>query len=181
MKMKLSNIALATMMAVFSFSVFDAQATDTHNGTVTFNGKIIDTPCSVSQDDLAQTIEFGEISKTVLEGGGTSVIKPFDITLKDCSIETSTSAKVVFSGGTAAGTNNKLLALHGTAGGAGIAVLYSGEKVSFDGATAAVSNYKLVNGDNTLSFTSYVQKLPTDTDVTTGNFESTANFVISYE
>lgn len=179
--MKLSKIAVATVIAASSFSVLNVQATDSHNGTVTFKGKILDTPCSISQDDLAQTIEFGEISKTVLEEGGTSVIKPFDITLKDCSIETSTTAKVVFSGGTAAGTNNKLLALHGSAGGAGIAVLYSGEKVSFDGSTAAVSDYNLVNGDNTLSFTSYVQKLPTDTDVTTGNFESTANFVISYE
>lgn len=179
--MKLSSIALATMMAVTSLTVVNVQAADSHNGNVTFKGKIIDTPCSVSQDDLAQTIEFGEISKTVLNNGGTSVIKPFDITLRDCSIETSTTANVVFSGGTAAGTDNKLLALNGGASGAGIAIQYSGEKVSFDGATAAVSNYNLVNGDNTLSFTSFVQKLPSVTDVTTGNFESTANFVISYQ
>ncbi|OSN04692.1 fimbrial protein [Lonsdalea iberica] len=179
--MKLSNIAVAMAITVSSFSVMNVQATDSNNGTVTFKGEILDTPCSVSQEDLAQTIEFGEISKTELEGGGTSVVKPFDITLKDCSIETSTTAKVVFSGSTADGTENKLLALHGSAGGAGIAVLYSGEKVSFDGSTAAVSDYKLVEGDNTLSFTSYVQKLPTDKDVTTGDFESTANFVISYE
>ncbi|KHN53944.1 fimbrial protein [Pectobacterium fontis] len=182
--MTLSKITLASLISVI-FSV-GAHAADSHNGTVTFKGKIIDTPCSISQDDLHQTIEFGEISKTVLENGGTSEIKPFDITLKDCSLDTATSAKIVFSGGVASGTNNELLALNGSAAGAGIAVERIGEKIKFDGATPAVSATPLSNGDNTFSFTSYVEKLPTPESgaapaITTGSFSSTANFVVSYQ
>ncbi|KAA8997636.1 type 1 fimbrial protein [Affinibrenneria salicis] len=178
--MKFSKLALASVIAATFIAASGAQAADSHNGTVTFKGKIIDTPCSVSQDDLAQTVEFGEISKTVLENGGTSEIKTFDITLKDCAIDTATTASVVFSGGTATGSDNKLLALNGGATGAGIAVEYSGEKITFDGATKAVNGYNLAKGDNTFAFTSYVQKIASATAVTTGSFESTANFVISY-
>ncbi|WP_409159673.1 fimbrial protein [Pectobacterium sp. B2J-2] len=182
--MKLSKIVLTSLIpVVFSFG---ANAVDTHNGSVTFKGKIIDTPCSISQEDLHQTIEFGEISKTVLENGGTSDIKPFDITLKDCSLDTATSAVIVFSGGVASGTNNELLALNGSAGGAGIAVERVGEKIKFDGTTPAVAATPLANGDNIFSFTSYVTKLPTPQEgeapvVTTGSFASTANFVVSYQ
>ena len=175
--MKLSKFTLASLISVI-FSV-GAQAADSHNGSVTFKGKIIDTPCSVSPEDLHQTIDFGEISKTVLENGGTSEIKPFDITLKDCSLDTATSAKIVFSGGVASGTNNELLALNGSASGAGIAVERVGEKIKFDGTP-------LANGDNIFSFTSYVAKLPTPQEgespvITTGSFASTANFVVSYQ
>ncbi|UVO09242.1 type 1 fimbrial protein [Pectobacterium polonicum] len=182
--MKLSKFALASLISVI-FSV-GAQAADSHNGSVTFKGKIIDTPCSVSPEDLHQTIDFGEISKTVLENGGTSEIKPFDITLKDCSLDTATSAKIVFSGGVASGTNNELLALNGSASGAGIAVERVGEKIKFDGTTLAVAATPLSNGDNIFSFTSYVEKLPTPEAgqapvVTTGSFSSTANFVVSYQ
>nr|UKE83042.1 fimbrial protein [Pectobacterium sp. PL152] len=135
---------------------------------------------------MHQTIEFGEISKTVLENGGTSEIKPFDITLKDCSLDTATSAKIVFSGGAASGTNNEMLALNGSATGAGIAVERVGEKIKFDGTTPAVPATPLANGDNIFSFTSYVAKLPTPQEgesptITTGAFSSTANFVVSYQ
>ncbi|MBG6240915.1 MAG: type 1 fimbrial protein [Candidatus Symbiopectobacterium sp. Dall1.0] len=182
--MKLTKAALASAIAM-TF-ILSANAADTHNGTVTFNGTIIDTPCSVDQDDLHQTVEFGEISKAVLENGGTSDIKSFDIELKDCSLDTATTAKIVFNGGTAAGTNSELLALNGAASGAGIAVKYSGSKIKFDGATPAVNASPLSNGDNTFSFSTYVEKLPTPqsgtaVDITTGEFTSTANFVVSYQ
>lgn len=182
--MKLSKIALTSIVTMMCS--LGANAADSHNGSVTFKGKIIDTPCSVSQEDLQQTVEFGEISKTVLENGGTSDIKVFDITLKNCSLDTATSAKIVFSGGSASGTNNELLALNGSASGAGIAVEYSGSKIKFDGITPAVPATPLANGDNTFSFTSYVEKLPVPQEgeaaaITTGTFASTANFVVSYQ
>lgn len=182
--MKLSKITLASLISVI-FSV-GAHAADSHNGSVTFKGTIIDTPCSVSQEDLHQTVEFGEISKTLLESGSTSDIRTFDITLKDCSVDTATSAKFVFSGGVASGSNNELLALNGSAGGAGIAVERSGEKIKFDGTTPAVPATALSGGDNVFSFTSYVEKLPTPAEgdapvITTGTFSSTANFVVSYQ
>ncbi|MBG6248201.1 MULTISPECIES: fimbrial protein [Symbiopectobacterium] len=153
--MKLTKAALASAIAM-TF-ILSANAADTHNGTVTFKGKVIDTPCPVDQDDLQQTVEFGEISKAVLENGGT-----------------------------AAGTNSELLALNGAASGAGIAVKYSGSKIKFDGTTPAVNASPLSNGDNTFSFSTYVGKLPTpqsgtEVDITTGEFTSTANFVVSYQ
>lgn len=182
--MNLSKIALASFITMIYAA--GAHAADSHNGSVTFKGKIIDTPCSVSQEDLQQTVEFGEISKTVLENGGTSDIKTFDITLKDCSLDTSTSAKIVFSGGAASGTNSELLALNGSASGAGIAVEYAGSKIKFDGSTPAVDATPLANGNNIFSFTSYVEKLPVPqggqaATITTGSFASTANFVVSYQ
>ncbi|MCG8156920.1 type 1 fimbrial protein [Brenneria goodwinii] len=179
--MKLSKIALATIVAASCVMSTGVHAYDNHNGVVTFKGNIVNTPCSVSQDDLKQSVEFGDISKVVLENGGTSDVKSFDITLKDCAIETSNTANVTFSGGTVTGSNNKMLALNGSATGAGIVVKYSGEAIAFDGATAAVSDYNLANGDNTFSFSSYVEKAVNATGVTTGTFESTANFVISYQ
>lgn len=182
--MKLSKLTLAS--AIACSSILAAHAADTHNGSVTFNGKIIDTPCSVSQEDLQQTVEFGEISKMTLDTVGTSDIRTFDITLKNCSLDTATAAKIVFNGGTASGTNNELLALNGSASGAGIAVEYSGDKIKFDGATAAVDAAQLSTGDNRFAFTSYVAKLPTPesgtaAEIVTGSFTSTANFVVSYQ
>ncbi|MCG8706996.1 type 1 fimbrial protein [Brenneria sp. 4F2] len=189
--MKLSKIALATIFAASCVMASAVQAEgegenaavsyDSHNGTVTFKGKIVNTPCSVSQDDLDQSVDFGEISKIVLQNGGTSEVKNFDITLKDCAIETSNTASVKFAGGTVTGSNNKMLALNGSASGAGIVVKYSGTAIAFDGTTPAVSGYNLVNGDNTFTFSSYVEKVASATEVTTGNFESTANFLISYQ
>ncbi|MDX5627900.1 MULTISPECIES: fimbrial protein [unclassified Brenneria] len=178
--MKLSKIALVTIVAATCAMASGAQALDSHNGTVTFKGNIVNTPCSVSQDDLQQSVEFGDISKIVLESGGTSEVKSFDITLKDCSIETSNTANVTFAGGTVTG-NDKMLALNGSAAGAGIIVKYSGEAIAFDGTTPAVSDYNLANGDNVFTFSSYVEKIANATEVKTGSFESSANFVISYQ
>lgn len=177
--MKLSKIILASAITMAFALNTNAADYGTHNGTVTFNGRILETPCSVSQNDLQQTVEFGEISKAVLESGETSNIRTFDITLKNCTFDVSTTTTIVFNGGTAAGTNDRL-ALNGGATGAGIAVEYAGSKIKFDGETPAVDQSVLANGDNNFTFTTYVEKLPSATAINVGEFSTTANFVISY-
>ncbi len=55
-------------------------------GKVTFNGTVVDAPCSISQKSADQSIDFGQLSKSFLEAGGTSKPMDLDIELVNCDI-----------------------------------------------------------------------------------------------
>ncbi|ECB5000939.1 type 1 fimbrial protein, partial [Salmonella enterica subsp. enterica serovar Typhimurium] len=75
-----SVIAGAVAMAVVSFGVNAALTTPQGQGRVTFNGTVVDAPCSISQKSADQSIDFGQLSKSFLEAGGVS--KPMDLDIE---------------------------------------------------------------------------------------------------
>ncbi len=81
-----SVIAGAVAMAVVSFGVNAAPTIPQGQGKVTFNGTVVDAPCSISQKSADQSIDFGQLSKSLLEAGGTSKPMDLDIELVNCDI-----------------------------------------------------------------------------------------------
>lgn len=55
-------------------------------GKVTFNGTVVDAPCGIDAQSADQSIEFGQVSKVLLNNGGSSTPKNFDIKLTDCDV-----------------------------------------------------------------------------------------------
>lgn len=81
-----SVIAGAVAMAVVSFGVNAALTTPQGQGRVTFNGTVVDAPCSISQKSADQSIDFGQLSKSFLQAGGVSKPMNLDIELVNCDI-----------------------------------------------------------------------------------------------
>ncbi|HDW7645115.1 TPA: type 1 fimbrial protein [Escherichia coli] len=148
-------------------------------GTVNFKGEVIDSPCSIAPESVDQTIQFGQISKAVLEKGGESVRKSVDIKLINCEFDAPKTVTATFSGATGDTTKNELT----TAGNTGVAIVMSaadGTQVSFDGSSPA-GKLALKPGENTLKYVTWVKK-GTDTKgaVSEGAFEAVAQFNLTY-
>lgn len=66
--MKKSVLAVTLFLATASV----AQA---NSGTLNFNGTIRDTACSIDASDQNQTITFGDVAKSLINGGGVQRLK----------------------------------------------------------------------------------------------------------
>lgn len=165
----------ATLLTFASYT--NAEALNAH-GTVKFVGEIVDSACSIDPEAMDQTVELGQISNQLLEKGGESPIRPFQIHLQGCSIETAKSVSVTFSGNTA-DADKKQLAIEGTAKGAAISLnnQHTGQEIVMGTPQKIVD---LLEGDNTLEFGAKVVKVASE-DVKSGQFSATTNFVISYQ
>ncbi|HBV9912402.1 TPA: type 1 fimbrial protein [Klebsiella aerogenes] len=170
--MKLNKIMLAASV-VMGMSSF-AHAADQGHGTVSFHGSIIDAPCSIDPDSADQKIELGEISSVALDNSGTSTPKPFQILLKNCSTATLSSVTSTFTG--SEGVDGKL-GITGSAAGAGIVLTNGdGSKIELGKPTKAQA---IQDGDNTLSFSAYVQG--DGASVTPGEFNGITDFTLAYQ
>ncbi|EJV5961920.1 type 1 fimbrial protein, partial [Escherichia coli] len=136
-------------------------------GVVNFTGTVVDAACSLAADSADQTVDFGQISKAVLDADGISEKKNFDIKLTGC--ELNNTAKIVtlsFVGTTYNGVTQEL----GTSGNTNTAIVLSdqgGNLVSFDNTAGSATT--LQDGDNTLRgndsnllIVFYVQIMPDD-------------------
>jgi len=176
--MEMNKTFCAAMMALSMASV--AQADEGH-GKVTFTGSIIEAPCSINPDSTEQVIPLGQIASITLKDGGTSLPRPFQINLENCSFDTASTVTTTFSGAEGA---NGLLGMTGTAKGASIAIT--------DGTGAVVKlgvasqGQKLQQGQNTLSFAAYLKGDGKDADgkdiaLVPGEFQSIADFTLAYQ
>ncbi|MBS8598347.1 type 1 fimbrial protein [Escherichia coli] len=190
-----SVIAGAVAMAVVSFGVNAAPTTPQGQGRVTFNGTVVDAPCSISQKSADQSIDFGQLSKSFLQAGGVSKPMNLDIELVNCDITSfkgvggapaakKGTVKLAFSGPRVSGHNEEL----DTSGGTGTAIVVqaAGKNVSFDGTegfdgATATGVSSLVDGDNTIHFTALVKKDTSGNDVAEGAFSAVANFNLIYQ
>ena len=166
-------ILAALISGVMSSSVFAAGS-----GTVSFQGEIIDAPCGISADTASQIVPMGKISNASLADGGKSTAQNFNIQLVDCDVSTLKTVDVSFTGG-AIGTDSDMLAIQGSASGAGVVVIgMNGEKVKFDG--SSVTNQNLLTGRNTLNFSAYLQGLSGQA-IGPGDFTAVSNFLLEYK
>lgn len=175
MKNLFVSASIAMALAVSGANAAEKQG----QGTVNFKGEVINSPCSISPESVDQTVQFGQISKAVLNNGGESVRKSVDIKLINCEFDGQKTVTASFSGATGDTTKNEL----STAGGTGVAVVMSaadGTQVQFDG-TSPAGKLAIKPGDNTLKYMAWVKK-GTDTkgDVSEGAFEAVAQFNLAY-
>ncbi|MGB8665181.1 MAG: fimbrial protein [Serratia inhibens] len=187
--MKLNKIMMAAVLAFGATSmVANAAVTDQGRGTVTFKGAIIDAPCSITQESVDQTVDLGQVSNVALKDGGQSTPKNFQIKLENCELSAGSGTPVVGKNNAVAITftgassveDSKLLGITGTAKGAGIAITDgSGKLIELGKASNAQT---LANGNNTLSFSAYLQgSKASGAVVTPGDFQSVADFTLAYE
>ncbi len=149
------------------------------SGNVYFKGTVINAPCGIAPESADQTIDFGQISKTHLDNNGISIQKDLDIKLVNCDLTDPNAGKTVsvtFSGQTVNGTQTELL----TAGPTQTAIVINGynKDVVFNTPTDAI---KLVDGNNTLHFTSWVKKATSAQNVEEGDFSAVASFNLTYQ
>lgn len=165
--MKKSVLAVTLFLATASL----AQAS---NGTLNFNGTIRDTACSIDATNLDQTIAFGDVAKSLIDGGGRSAPKSVQIKLQSCSKGTLTQIKTTLAG-TAAGFANAF----GVSGvdNVGIVIEQNGTPVTPGSSVSQPLN----TGDNTINFqASVIGDSAAGKGVTEGNFTSTVNFNVDY-
>ncbi|SPZ56579.1 Fimbria A protein precursor [Serratia quinivorans] len=182
--MKLNKIMMAAVLAFGAVSVAQAaDIKDQGHGTVTFTGSIIDAPCSIDPSSIDQTVDLGAVSNVALTDGGRSKPQNFDIKLVNCSVETGKTVTTTFNG-PAGGIKGSLGITGGSAKGASIMMTDGNSNVIELG--KATTAQALTNGNNTLSFTAYLQGNPNGTEpeaknvIVAGDFKSVSNFTLNY-
>ncbi|QLA06944.1 type 1 fimbrial protein [Enterobacter ludwigii] len=172
--MSMKKIVLAVAMASALTSV-NAMA---QNGTVTFEGSITDSPCSVTPDTLDQTVNMGDVSSESLKNGQAGTPTSFTINLTDCSTAVKKTVKTTW-GGMASTANPDLLGLSGNAKGASLAIADgSGNLIALGQPSAS---QQLLDGNNTLQFSAYLQGDGASATIIPGNFTTVATFALTYQ
>lgn len=156
-------------------------AADQGHGKTTMTGSIISTQsaCSMSPESVDQTIDLGQVADTVLlvgNGSGKSTPRPFSINLEKCEVTGSHSVNVTFVG--MEGKDGRL-GITGTASGASIAFVDgSGEVIKLGEPS---KSFALQNGNNTLSFSAYLQGDGIPGNIQSGEYQTVADFTLSYQ
>lgn len=185
--MKLSKIAIATIIAS-SFAVGVANAAiDQGSGVINFKGKVINAPCSLPGDGTVN-VDLGQVANKVLETGNKySQSVQYTIELENCDLGEVKDAKdvvafpavskvkVTFSG-TPDSTKTELLANTGTSKGVGVRL------INADGAVMKLGDSSvdlpLVEGPNKLTFSARVEA--NGSKVETGSIISQAIYALNY-
>ncbi|HEY3983519.1 fimbrial protein [Cedecea sp.] len=167
--MKLTKVLLAA-----SVSLGMAGAVQAESGQVQFKGTVLESACTIDNGQLDQSIDFKQIPQSRLNQGGKSDIEPLKIELQNCDNSTKNTVEVTFTGNTAdfgdafgvTGVDN-----------IGIVIEQNGKPV----VSGSPISMPLNQGSTIFNFDTYVMGDPDNTKpVSTGDFNSIANFVIKY-
>lgn len=104
---------LALIMFSLMFSSYNAVADGMNAGTVHFTGEIIEPSCVIDGNDgKDNNVPLGTYPTSLFAAvGDQSTLQPFDISLKDCPVQTDglSSVQLTFEGATVASSNSELL------------------------------------------------------------------------
>ncbi|SFN39561.1 fimbrial protein [Xenorhabdus japonica] len=178
--MKLNKLTMVLGLGVALTAGMANAAPSQGNGTVKFTGAIINSVCSIKNNNIE--VDMGQVNNIILQNGGESASKPFKIELQDCVLNTMKGVTTTFTGPEADGSVKGLLALEGKSQGAGIMITNHGNKhIPLGKASESMS---LHDGDNTLNFAARLKGLQKakgeNIDVKTGSFTAIANFTLNY-
>lgn len=169
--MKARGVFLSVIMS--AGTVFPAVAAS--GGQITFEGLVLETPCSIDAGDLDQKVDFGIISKSQVNLGGQTPAKVFSIKLMDCEFATAGTATTTFNG--QAG-HDDTFGVSGQAKNVGVVLVSNGKRI----APGSNIQQPVQAGNNTLNFQAFVEGDPDTTKaVEVGDFTSVANFTIAYQ
>lgn len=175
--MRKNFIWASLVMISGTFSSFSALS---HDGTIKFKGKIIDSTCTVDSNGNKNEFDFGHIFTSVLNGktGKSSELKEFKISFINCPNSIISKFNIQFDAGTtntdsSDNTNYFATTLKNVA----IAMYKS------DGTTEIKPGTKVENisitGKN-LDYTIKAHLISTGDTVTPGNFTSNVNITTNY-
>lgn len=175
--MKRSFLCLSSLVLAMLLVCQAANAADTV--TLNISGTLRKPACQIVPEDQSIDISFQTIILKDLALGTPTPPKQFLVRLQNCDLEAG-EAKVTIKGTGAAG-NSQLLALDGSSTASGIGIGFKqGQAMTSDLPLNAQSNGQALNeGNSTLYFGAYVQKLPSAT-LTEGEFSATATLNIEY-
>lgn len=178
--MYMKKTLLAAVIVFGSVSLAQAAAPDQGSGRITFQGSIIDAPCSIKPDSATQTVQLGQISNVALKNGGKSEPRSFKIELEGCDFEKSdgkNKVSVSFNGTESAGIPN-MLGISGSASGASVVITDgAGTPLKLGEASKAQA---LLEGDNSLQFSAYLQGDGASATIVPGKFQAWADFKLAY-
>ncbi len=184
--MKLNKISLAVLFVTSTMSA-SILANNENTGKLYFSGQVVNSPCNIESDSLNQEIPFGQISKNYLESGN-ALEKNITIKLKECNFEEFSKdtegkwspvkdMKITFGGKNYADAKKEFLGITGAASNIGIQI----KNFNFDEAKSIMNQVRNQQGENVLEFTALAKRIDAAIPVTEGEFNSIADFKISYE
>jgi type 1 fimbria pilin len=156
-----------------------SQAAMAFDGTINFQGDIIDATCSVAPSSQNKTVQLGKVVSRKFTGTG-SISTPvdFSIDLLDCDTASAKNAQVTFSG-TADGENLAIANSGQTVAAAtGVVIQLKDSTGKVIPMGKASSQYILGNGTNSLQFKA--NYLATKDVVTVGPANGMAQFTVAY-
>lgn len=190
--MKSSSIFKLAATASLVMGMATSAWAGNNTAKVTFTGKIVDAPCSVTLATQDQTIDMGQdIGNGSLAGGKTSEPVSFQVDLRGCSFTTEKNMNVVFTPGdgtsTATGATDNLALMNtngrGTIANASLVLADAGDVVIKLGDTYAqgldMDTTGIGKAEQSLHFKAWLVGAATGA-VGTGEFSSAANITISY-
>lgn len=176
MKFVMKSALVSMFMLAGSASM--VQAAGAGQGTVTFEGAIIEAACSIAPESVDQTVGLGQVAKSQLEAGGASQPEPFKIRLVGCDTTTLKNVTTTFTGGSSRDVPGAL-GIVGTASGDGIMMRdASGTQIVLGTPTAPQI---IQDGTNDLQFGAYLQGSATPDAVKPGEFTAITNFSLAYQ
>ncbi|MFY4696818.1 fimbrial protein [Burkholderia glumae] len=153
-----------------------AVSTSAHafDGTVNFNGNVVDAPCTISTDGKNLQVSMQDISTgAVLDGSAPKT--PFSIKLNNCSTAIKKTVQVTFSGTKAGDGMLALTSESGAAKNVAIQLYQDGKALKLDTTSASV---KLKTGDNDIPFAA--QYTSNGGTPVAGKANAIAQFTLSY-
>ncbi|HCL5257978.1 TPA: type 1 fimbrial protein [Salmonella enterica] len=182
--MKKKVILSASLLFAAVMGVAHAATDD--QGTVTFNGTIINPPCEIDTTSKDTRVTFTPLGTNAFAGIGeeASQTQPFSIKLIDCPANT--NVNLTFAGDTATDNTQLKAVTNGEDTGVGIVVYGTDSaktKVTFD--DEPVAGLQQISGEdekNDITF-NYISKVVATVDpasIKGGNFTATSTFTIYY-
>ncbi|MBB1199527.1 long polar fimbrial protein LpfA [Enterobacteriaceae bacterium 89] len=177
----MKKIILSTLVVPFALSAFSALAAGGSDGTIQFNGSIVDTPCVVATESQNQSVELGTVkSSTFAAAGDKSVEKPFQIKLEECDLSSGKTKVSVAFNGLSDDTDTTLLSVAngaGSAEGVGIGIFDTdNQQIDLNKASTATN---LQEGETILNYAA--RYVSTAAKVTAGSANSEVDFSLTYE
>lgn len=176
----LKKSILATFVALgagmFAYNA-SAVTVEQEGGTITFQGEILTTACTLTLENETQTVTLADIPTGIFSASGelANMAQPFNIVLEDCDSQLHTQVAMKFTGPGASTVG--ILDNTGTAVGVGFKVLQNATEVPFDG--TAMAPITITDGTMTIPFSAdYISTAATQTP---GTITSAATFRLSYQ
>ena len=171
----------------------NAMAVDGATGEVKFTGNVIESACNISADNLNQTVNFGTVGRSLLNGTGVQEV-PFQIQLTGCdpsaTVQGLENGKVSTVGirfessALVTSTKNELAnpTTSGYSQGASVKVfsIDTNKYISFDGSADAKVTKNVSSGNMTYSFKGILGKATGATSVTVGKIDTKTQFIVEY-
>ncbi|KAA8997635.1 hypothetical protein FJU30_17830 [Affinibrenneria salicis] len=174
-------LRMVVTLLFFSLSFSSCLAWDEHNGLVSFDGKIIESPCYLDDESADQSIDMGQQDISNISGP-IIALRTVEIKLRGCRItnqmnpEQSWSTANIVLEGRANEQDSSLWAVSGDADGIALKIIDRANSVISAGGSGI--QHQLIDGDNTIQFA--VQLVSVMKTITPGSWYSLISFRVLY-